>query len=149
MAIDAYAFLHPTMVFAIPDVASRVLGQQLIEAGPEVVLQYWQDPRALSAWGNPTVQVVVNRSGLLLPWVVLRVQNITIGTDQGGSAVKVSIRFWGQSSGVSTVVTRIGWYLIPFQHLAQNFQNRLSGKAGVTVAPVSGLSRSTPLTRLP
>ncbi|MBF6555561.1 MAG: hypothetical protein IVW52_05215 [Acidimicrobiales bacterium] len=152
MVVDAYDFLSKTMSFTIPDVTSRVLGQQLIEAGPEVVLQFWRDPRALAAWGNPTVDVPLNRSGLVAPWVVIRVLNIVVGTDQAGNAVLVSVRFWGQSPGVSTVVTRIGWYVVPIQHLVTNLKNRLSGKAGVTLAPVrgpTGAASTTPLTRLP
>lgn len=138
MSFDAYDFLNPTMSFTIPDVTSRVLGQQLVEAGPGVVLAYWQDPRALAQWGNPTIQVVFNRTGYLFPWLVVRVLNIVIGTDENGKAVKVSIRFWGQNPGVSTVVTRIGWYVVPFQHLATNFENRFKGQAGVTTAPIQG-----------
>ncbi len=144
--MDAYDFLNPTMSFTVPDVTSRVLGQQLVEAGPQVVLAYWQDPRALAQWGNPTVQVVFNRSGLLFPWLVIRVLNITIGTDQEGHAVKVSIRCWGQNPGVSTVVTRIGWYAVPFQHLATNFHNRITGQQGITTAPING-PQGQPLAR--
>jgi len=146
MSLDAYEFLNPTMSFTIPDVTSRVLGQQLIEAGPQVVLAYWQDPRALAQWGNPTVQVVLNRTGYIAPWLVVRVLNIVIGTDQEGKAVQVSIRFWGQNPGVSTVVTRIGWYAVPFQHLMENFTNRFTGQAGVTTAPITG-PQGQPLAR--
>jgi hypothetical protein len=147
---DAYTLLQPAMVFTVPDVTSRVLGQQLISAGPDQVLQYWQDPRALQYWGNPTVQVPLNRVGLLAPWVVIRVLGITLGTDQAGNAVKVSIRFWGQSSGVSTVVTRIGYYFVPFQHLATNFRNRIAGTTGVTTAPLTGVGGGIlPPARLP
>ncbi len=149
--IDAYEFLQPTLVFALPDVASRVLGQQLMEVGPSLVLAYWRDPRALAYWGNPTVEVPLNRTGFIAPWVVIRVLGITIGTDQSGNAVKIDVRFWGENSGVSTVVTRIAWYIVPFQHLVSNFRNRISGRAGVTTAPLTGAGggKMPLLTRLP
>ena len=135
MTVDAFTLLDSTMKFTVPDVAQRVLGQQDINAGPSLALAYWQDPRAQAEWGNYTITVLANRSGFVFPWVVFRVDGINIGTDASGNTVTVSIRFWGQSSGVTTVVTRIGWFLVPFQHLGENFWNRFTGHTGQPSLP--------------
>ncbi len=149
MTVDAFSFLDPSMDFTVPDVTSRILGQQDLSAGPDLVLAYWQDPRAQTKWGPYTVTVFVNRRGLLAPWTVFRVDGIHVGTDQYGNAVLVSIRFWGQSTGVSTVVTRVAWFLVPFLHLGENLRNRVAGTTGTTTAPISGPALARPLTRIP
>lgn len=129
---DAFTLLDPIMQFTLPDVAQRVLGQQDIAAGPTLVLAYWNDPSAHAEWGPYTITTFVNRTGPIAPYMVFRVNGVNLGTDANGNAVTVNIRFFGQSSGVTTVVTRAGWYFVPIQHLWTNFMNRLTGQTGTT-----------------
>lgn len=153
MAVDAFTFLDPTFKFVVQDVTSRLLGQQEIFVGVDLVKAYWADPQALAEWGNPTVTVPLDRSGKLLgPWVVVKVENIVVGTDVNGNKVTTGIYCYGQSSGVTTVVSRIQFWRLPIIHLRENLQNRLAGKSGVTLAPLrgpTGAANTTPLTRLP
>jgi len=88
------------MEFLVPDVTSRVLGQQDIQANVYDIYNYWQEAIQLGAWGKPSITDVYKTNRVL----IFRVDNIKIG------GITVSLWVWGLAHGVNTVVTKVGFW---------------------------------------
>ena len=120
------------MKFIVPDANSRILGQQNIHFSILTVYDYWNSGRAQTTWGKYTILPILNRQGrLFAPWILFRVDNIDMG--QG---FPISLYFWGQTTGVNTVVTRYEfWKLYFVSGLSTNLKNRLSSSTSPNFVP--------------
>jgi hypothetical protein len=129
----SFALLDKYMQFIIPDANSRILGQQNIHFNILDVLAYWQDPSAQSEWGGPTVTTLFDRSGrLIAPFYAFLVNGIQMGTN-----FPLSLYFWGETTGINTVVTRRQfWKLYFISSIRENIDNRLHGRTGESFVPI-------------
>jgi hypothetical protein len=86
--------------FLIPDVTSRILGQQAINGPVQEILGYWQEAVAMHEWGTPQIVIVYQAPRFL----AFRVNNIKIG------GYTTSTWFWGLINGRNTVATKVGFW---------------------------------------
>lgn len=127
---QAFALLNNEIQFIIPDTYNRILGQENIHWPIDTVVAYWQSSGARTQWGNYAVKTIIDRTGkigspLLFPWKAILVSGISLG-----SGFTVSLYFWGEITGINTVVTRYRfWEMFLVRGIIMNVQTRVIGPA--------------------
>lgn len=129
---QGYDTLAEVMPFVIQDAYFRILGQQNIHFSILTVLDYWLDDRTKQMFGNYTITTVFDRDGKkVAPWLALRIDGIELGSNYS-----VSMYFWGQTTGINTVVSRYRfWKLFIASGVRTNLTNRINGTTSTAFIP--------------